>query len=194
LIEPINIEALRPVARALESVGASYYIGGSIASSYHGSGRSTVDIDIIADLRLEHVSRFVTMLEPNYYADDEMIGDAIRNRSSFNVIHKPTSYKIDLFAPGTRAFDRGTWQRVIRGTLPGEKTRDYPLASAEDTILSKLEWYRAAGEVSERQWKDVIGVMKVQQPILDRAYLHRWATELNVIDLLDRAWKEAETP
>ncbi len=66
------------------------------------------------------------------------------------------------------------------------------VASAEDTLLAKLEWYRMGGEVSERQWRDVLGALKVQAGALDLEYLHRWASELGVDDLLERALTQSE--
>lgn len=189
--EPVNIEALRPVAQALETLGIEYYIGGSIASSFHGRGRSTADIDIVASLRVNQIPEFVALLEESFYADAEMMDDAVRNQSSFNVIHRKTSYKIDIFLPSSGLFDRSVKKRLVRGQLPGEPGRDFPIASAEDTILSKLVWYRMGGESSNQQWSDVQGVLKVQGSRLDASYLRSWADDLGVLDLLERAQHDA---
>lgn len=86
-----------PLVDALEQLGVSYYIGGSVASSAHGLPRSTIDADIIADLRMEHIQPLVNMLKNRYYIDADMIRDAIRNRSEFNVIHFDTNLKVDIF-------------------------------------------------------------------------------------------------
>jgi hypothetical protein len=190
--QQLIIRALRPVVQAFDALNIEFYIGGSVASSYHGVGRSTLDVDLVADLSLEHVTPLIVRLGDEYYADADMIRDAIRGRSSFNLIHFPTSYKVDVFVMSRRPFEQSARQRIVRGTLPADSSRDYPLASAEDTILNKLEWFRSGGEVSERQWKDIIGVMKVQAGALDLEYLYRWAPELGVMDLLERAMKEAE--
>jgi hypothetical protein len=120
-----------------------------------------------------------------------MIKNAIRARSSFNLIHLPTSYKIDVFLPSARPFERSVRERVVRSRLPAIEDREVPIVSAEDIILNKLEWYRQGGEVSERQLSDVLGVMKVQAGSLDDAYLRRWAAQLGVSDLLERARREA---
>jgi hypothetical protein len=187
---PINIEALLPVADAFERLGIEYFIGGSIASSYHGIARSTIDIDIVANIESEHVDALAAQLESKYYVEPHTIYNAIRDRKSFNIIHFQTSYKVDIFIPGRRMIDWEARGRIVYGVLPGEPDRRFPIASAEDVILNKLKWYRAGGEVSERQWLDLIGVMKVQGDHLDGAYLDRWAAELGVADLLQRARDE----
>lgn len=186
--------ALAPVADALEALGVDYRVGGSVASSALGVGRSTLDIDLVADLPLRHVDAFVAHLGDAYYADGDMIRDAIRRRWSFNVIHLATMMKIDVFILKQRAFDRVAFARVTPSALDEQHDRVFPLTTAEDIILHKLEWYRLGDGVSERQWQDVLGVFRVQGAALDRAYLERWARELGVDDLLARACTEAQPP
>jgi hypothetical protein len=189
--EPIPIEALQRVADALRQLGVEYYIGGSIASVVHGIPRSTVDIDLVAEIRREHARPLAQALGEDFYAEEQMIRDAIARGGSFNLIHLPTMYKVDVFVARGRPFDRSARGRAAEHCpVPGDPRR-FPVASAEDVILSKLEWYRAGGEISERQWTDVIGVMKIQSNHLDWDYLRRWAAELEVADLLDRARREA---
>jgi hypothetical protein len=187
-----DLEALQPVADALTSLGVGYYIGGSAASSVHGFARSTLGIDIVADIRREHVDRLVSRLASTYYVDAGMIRQAIDTSQSISLIHLATMYKIDVFVMRNRPFDRLASTRAKPHPLSEASSRQFPMASPEDVILSKLEWYRAGGEVSERQWRDVIGVMRVQREVLNRDYLGRWAAELNVADLLHRAWREVE--
>ena len=169
------------------------YIGGSIASAYHGEPRSTIDVDLIADLPASAASPLVHLLGEDFYADSSMMIQAITSRTSFNLIHLPTMYKIDVFIPKHRPFDKSVRQRVVQAAAFEGDDRTYQIASVEDTVLSKLEWYKAGGERSERQWRDVVGVMQVQLHLLDQAYLERWAAELGVSDLLQRAWTEART-
>ncbi len=186
------IAALQSVADALGSLGVEFYIGGSIASAYHGQPRATIDVDIIADLGSGQAPRLVKLLGDDFYADTTMILQSITNRSSFNLIHLSTMYKIDVFIPKSRPFDQSVRQRTVKKALFVGDDREYRLASAEDTILSKLEWYRAGGEVSQRQWGDVAGVLQVQFHQLDLVYLRRWADELGVADLLERAWRQTK--
>ena len=184
------LAAITPVVEALEQLGAPYHIGGSVASSIYGILRATIDVDLVADLRLEQVRPLVKQLEAAYYIDEDMIRDAIRHRSSFAVIHLDTMLKVDVFLPKSRLFDQEELRRVQQEVL-AEGTRPFNVASPEGTILNKLEWYRMGGEVSDRQWNDILGVLKVQGTHLDMAYLQRWSASLNVTDLLEQALVDA---
>jgi hypothetical protein len=184
------LAAITPVVEALEQLGVQYHIGGSVASSIYGILRATFDVDLVADLRLGQVRPLVKQLEAAYYIDEDMIRDAIGHRSSFAVIHLNTMLKVDIFIPKSRLFDQEELRRVQQEVL-AEGTRPFNVASPEGTILNKLEWYRMGGEVSDRQWNDILGVLKVQGTHLDMAYLQRWAASLNVTDLLERALADA---
>ena len=187
------ITALQLVADAFDTLGVEFYIGGSIASAYHGEPRSTIDVDLVADLPASEAARLVHLLGEDFYADSSMMIQAITSRTSFNPIHLPTMYKIDVFIPKQRPFDKSVQQRVVQATAFEGDDRTYQIASVEDTVLSKLEWCRAGGEMSDRQWRDVVGVMQVQLHQLDQPYLEKWAAELAVSDLLQRAWTQART-
>ncbi len=189
--EPIAVTLL--VVDALDSLGVPYLIGGSLASAVHGVLRTTMDTDIVAELRPEDAELLACALGNAFYADVEAIRNAIRQHGSFNVIHLETMFKVDVFVRGSkkRPFDQVQFERRVLHVLSTEPERTAYIASAEDTILAKLEWYRRGGLVSERQWRDVQGVLKVQAGCLDLAYLRRWAAQLNVADLLERALQEA---
>jgi hypothetical protein len=184
------LAAITPIVEAFEQLGVPYHIGGSVASSVYGILRATIDADLVADLRIEHVRSLVMQLKSAYYIDEDMIRDAIRHRSSFNVIHLDTILKVDVFIPKSRLFDQEELQRKQQAVLL-EGMRPFNVASPEGTILNKLEWYRMGGEVSDRQWNDILGVLKVQGTNLDMIYLQRWAANLNVSDLLERALVDA---
>jgi hypothetical protein len=187
---PDILAAITPIVEALEELGIPYHIGGSVASSLYGLPRLTIDADLVADIRMKHVRPLVEQLETDYYIDEDMIRDAIRRQSSFNVIHQDTILKVDIFIPKSRLFDQEEL-RKIRQEVLSEGTRPFNIASPEGTILNKLEWYRMGGEVSDRQWNDILGVLKVQGTNLDIAYLRHWAANLNVTDLLERAFVDA---
>jgi hypothetical protein len=187
---PDILAAITPIVEALEELGIPYHIGGSVASSLYGLPRLTIDADLVADIRMKHVRPLVEQLETDYYIDEDMIRDAIRRQSSFNVIHQDTILKVDIFIPKSRLFDQEEL-RKIRQEVLSEGTRPFNIASPEWTILNKLEWYRMGGEVSDRQWNDILGVLKVQGTNLDIAYLRHWAADLKVTDLLERAFVDA---
>lgn len=187
---PEAVHVLMLVVDVFERLHIPYLVGGSIASALYGVARSTLDADIVADLQQEHVGELVKALGNDFYADDEMIRDAIRHHSSFNLIHLKTMFKVDVFIRKERPFDRIQFQRRVEQVFAADPPQKAFIATAEDVILAKLEWYRLGGEVSDRQWRDILGVLKVQAGRLDLGYLRQWSAVLNVSDLLQKALKE----
>jgi hypothetical protein len=185
------VEVTLKVTGEFEKLAVPYLIGGSLASTLYGMVRTTQDSDVIAEMRLEHLQPFVLALQDEFYVDEEMIAEAIQRNSSFNLIHRETMFKVDVFIPRPRPFLQSQLDRAQRQTFSLETEMSAKFASPEDTILSKLEWYRMGGEVSERQWRDIIGVLKTRAGELDLEYLRRWGTELHVGDLLERALRES---
>ncbi len=187
--EPIEV-TIR-VTDVLEKLGVPYIIGGSLASTLYGMVRTTQDSDVIAEMHAEHIEPFIAALQGEFFIDEDMIAEAVRRHSSFNIIHRETMFKVDVFIPQARPFQKSQFARAQRQTFELESKVSASFASAEDTILSKLEWYRMGGEVSERQWRDILGILKIRQGELDLDYLHKWANQLKVDDLLERALKES---
>ena len=185
------IEVTLKVTRVFEELGIPYLIGGSLASTLHGMVRTTQDSDIITEMRLEHIKVFVTSLQNEFFIDEEMIMDSIQHNTSFNIIHRDSMFKVDVFIPRPRPFQQSQLERAQRQVFDLETKVSAKFASAEDTILSKLEWYRMGGEVSDRQWRDILGVLKTRSGELELGYLRKWAMELKVSDLLERALKES---
>jgi hypothetical protein len=179
------------VTKTLEQLGIPYAVGGSLASSLHGIMRSTLDVDIVADMHLEHIQPLVAALSKEFYADDEMMRDSIEHQSSFNLIHYETAFKVDIFIRKSRPFDQKQLERRRPLVIATDPEQSVYVTSPEDIILAKLEWYRLGNEVSERQWRDVLGVLKTRAGELDLDYLHKWAKDLNVGDLLERALAES---
>ena len=186
--------ALRPVVSALEQLEVPYYVGGSVASGVLGEPRQTLDVDIVAALLARHVPLFAARLAGEYYVDEPMMLSAVEHQSSFNLIHLQTTVKVDVYISWRTEFAQSQFARRIRANLSTERPLEVYLASAEDTVLAKLDWYRQGGGVSDRQWRDVLGVLKVQAGALDRAYLGEWAVRLNLTDLLQRALEDAGLP
>ena len=185
------VEVTLKVTDVFEKLNVRYLIGGSLASTLYGMVRTTQDSDIVAEMQPEHLQPFVSALRDEFYVDEEMISDAIQRNSSFNIIHRESMFKVDVFIPLPRPFLQSQLARAQKQTFQFENQVSAKFASPEDTILSKLEWYRMGGEVSERQWRDILGVLKTRAGELDLAYLRKWAGELEVQDLFERALKEA---
>lgn len=183
--------ALEPVVDALEDLGVRYYVCGSLASSAHGVPRASIDADLVADLRLAHVEPLVARLQDAYYIDEGRVRSAILARRSFNAIHLATMFKIDAFVVKARPFDAQALDRALSKVLDDvPNARHFVVASPEDTVIAKLEWFRQGGETSDRQWADVVGVLKAAAG-LEYGHLSRWAGVLGVADLLERARQEA---
>lgn len=187
--EPIAITLL--VVQVLKDLDVPYAIGGSLASSWHGLSRTTFDSDIVAALESQHVQPFIARLRDAFYVDEGAMREAIARRRSFNLIHLQTMFKVDIFIPRNRRFDQMQLANRRPYLVADDPERTAYFASAEDTILAKLEWYRLGGEISDRQWQDVLGIVKAQGDRLDWAYLRKQASGLHVADLLERLAGEA---
>ena len=178
------------LAAHLDRLGIRYVAGGSLASSFHGEPRSTNDVDLVIALPPSGVDALVAALGELYYISAEAARQAARTGGVFNVIHLDTAVKADLFVAGADPFDA---ERIACGTreaLGESPTSFLRIDTAENTILRKLEWYRRGAEVSERQWRDVLGIIRAQGAHLDWTRLESWAPRLGVSDLLMRARRE----
>jgi hypothetical protein len=184
------IEVTLKVTAVFEQLGVPYLISGSLASTLYGMIRTTQDSDIVAEMQLEHLQPFILALQDEFYVDAEMIAESIQRHSSFNIIHRESMFKVDVFIPRPRPFLQSQLSRAQRQTFRFESEISARFASPEDTILAKLEWYRLGGEVSERQWRDILGILKTRAGELSLPYLQHWAAELNLTSLLERALKE----
>lgn len=185
-VDPIAVALA--VTRALDALGVIHTIGGSIASSLAGEPRSTIDIDVVAALRESDVPGLLSALSADFYADEEALRRAVRQRSSANLIHQATQLKVDLFVAGGTPLDEQQLRRRRAVEItPGRTLHVHP---PEDILLQKLRWYRKGGETSERQWRDILGIIRVQTQHLDRDYLRVNAPALGVADLLVRAFRE----
>jgi len=186
LPDPVAVAVI--VGSKLDELGVPYVVGGSFASSLHGEPRSTNDVDVVADLDQATVLLFVKSLGEAFYVDAPAATEAVRAGGSFNVVHIESAVKVDFFVAGTDPLDRERLRRRLAVSAADNQATLY-VDTAEDVVLRKLEWYRRGGETSERQWRDVVAVLRVQRQ-MDNEYLRRWADRLGIADLLVRALSE----
>jgi hypothetical protein len=173
------------VARAIETCGGEYFVGGSVASSLHGEPRATNDIDFVLSLPVGRVQAFADTLGTEFEVDVEMLRNALLRASTANVFYLPLVTKIDFFGRGYEPYDEMEFsRRQIFAVSPGETL---VVKSPEDTVLRKLVWYRSGGEVSDKQWRDIKSVLRVSGEAMDADYLKQWSERLGVEDLLARA-------
>ncbi|MEI6243714.1 MAG: hypothetical protein WCQ64_01605, partial [Acidobacteriota bacterium] len=156
------------VAQAIERCGLRYSVGGSLASTLQGEPRSTLDVDVLVELPADRVDALVQELGADFFVDHDSVARAVRQRTSVNIFHQPTSIKVDLFVAGGSTLERAQLQRRARVRVSGGELFVH---SPEDILLQKLWWYQLGGEASGRQWRDILGILKVQQGRLDMAFL-----------------------
>lgn len=177
-------EVIRSVTSAFRRHDIHYYITGSLASSVHGEFRATNDLDVVALLEPRHLPPLMADLAVEFIADLDQAKAALKGGSSFNLLHRDTILKVDVF-PCRTAFDREAMGRAVHITLPGLE-EPLRVSTKEDILLAKLSWYRLGGETSERQERDIASLVAFNRDELDLRYLTRWAGRLGVGDLLDR--------
>lgn len=185
--------ALEALVRALEGLHVRYLIGGSVASSSRGIPRATMDIDLLVQILPSQAVSLAKTLGGSWYVDAGFAQEAVERENAFNIIHMPSGHKFDIF-PAVSAFHVSELERAdIRNlSVEGGSVQCF-VATAEDSILAKLRWFRNGGETSERQWSDITGLLVVNRN-LDFAYLNSWAKQLGVTDLLERAVRMSQEP
>jgi hypothetical protein len=168
-----------------------FCLGGSWASTLHGQPRQTLDIDLIVEMRDLDVAPLLAALPPELYVNPAAVHEAVASHRSFSIIGPATGTKADCFVRGSAPFDQEEFARRRVREVSAQAGISVPVKSPEDSILRKLLWYRDDGRVSEHQWRDVLGVLAVNAGALDTGYLDRWAADLGITDLLERARGEA---
>lgn len=179
------------LASLCQQLGIRYLVGGSLASSLHGIPRATQDVDLVLEIGQDDVAAFVNSLRDDFYLDEETIRDAIDRRTSFNLIDLRSYFKADVFVARDDEPGRLQMARSHRYSLGDEPGQELVVASPEDVIAQKLYWFQLGDRVSERQWQDALGVLKVAGTRLDLEYLRRVSTLLGVAELLAGAAREA---
>jgi hypothetical protein len=188
--DPDAVDVALRVAAAVEKVGGQYFVGGSLASSMQGEPRATNDVDIVLGLPLGRIREFAEALGSDFEIDVDALRAALLNGSTCNIFFLPFLTKVDLFGVGATPYDEAEFARR-RPVIVREPDVQLVFKSAEDTVLRKLSWFRQGGEVSERQWRDVVQVLKLNAGTMEDDYLDRWADELEIDDLLVLAREQA---
>jgi len=183
---------LEQLTEVLDKLNIAYVIGGSMASSAYGAVRFTQDADITVEPVGLIAEKLFDVLKDDFYISKEAMFEALKNRSSFNVIHFATAFKIDIFIRAENEFQRQMLVRSRKMRL-GASNKEVSFVSPEDIILLKLDWYRQSEYASQRQWSDVQGVLAAQAALLDFEYLKNWAGKLGLTELLTRAISESQT-
>jgi hypothetical protein len=182
------IEIATDAGALLDALGVAWVIGGSIASSVHGEPRSTQDVDMVVALLARHVTPFAKAMGRDYYVDEDAMRVALAAGGSFNAVHFASAIKVDFFVAGDDPFEAERLRSRQRIAMPNAILY---VDTAEHTLLRKLESYRRGGEVSERQWRDVQAIARIQGDRLNREHLRLWAGRLGVTDLLERVMRDA---
>jgi hypothetical protein len=192
-MEPIDLmAAMLPAVRALDRLGVSSYLAGSIASSLHGMQQLAQDVDLVVDLPASSIAPLLTLIKPSYALDEDAMREAVLAGTSCSLIHLDTLLKVDVILPRPSAFETAMRPLVAAHTLD----ECYPpvrVASACEMILFKLQRYRhnersrSDGMRDDSEWNDILGMLKVQGSALDLVLLEQWA------DTLDGAetWRQA---
>ncbi len=188
----LPLSVLSQVTATLDHAGIRYVLVGSFASSIHGMYRSTADIDILADIKTEQIRPLFEALRNSFYVDEHAIREAVAHRRSFNAIHFDSVFKVDFFVPKFDDFAVAQLNRRELRRISPDRDEAVYVATAEDTILAKLQWYRAGNETSNTQWNDIVGVLATSKSNLDIEYLRAWAEKLELNDLLDKALAQVQ--
>ena len=189
LTDPISLAL--DVAAILDRLDIPYLIGGSVASTLMGEMRATEDVDIVVELTIEKVVPLLQSLQPRFYVSEDAVQDAIRFKRSFNLIDNESLGKVDIFILKDNPFPQIEFQRRRSQLVRQNPDQMLVLPTPEDIILQKLVWYRMTKNESQRQWRDVLGVLKLQGDRLDFDYLQKWGVELSLSDLLETAYTES---
>lgn len=197
-------EVLLRMTDVLEALGVLYCVGGSFASSAYGEPRATRDADILVALTTRHAAALVARLEPDFFVQLDALQDAIAlaptlrddplHRATVNLIHRASFFRIDLFVASGRPYEQAQFARRVPQTIAINPERYAYFVSPEDIVLIKLEWYRMAQGVLDRQWADVLAVLATQGNVLDMQYMREWAAKLALSELLEAASRGGSPP
>jgi hypothetical protein len=174
------------VAKILDGLAIPYALGGSLASSLFGEPRTTVDVDIAISVDAGSGEELIESLANLFYIPAAAAREAIAQHTSFNALDIDQGLKVDLFVLGDGLLDRMQIERRVRVLVPDNED-EICVTSMEVQVLRKLEWYRQGGGISDRQWRDVVGILRVNMDSLDLDDLRSAAESLDLSTELEEA-------
>jgi len=177
-----ELDLLKLVASRLDDAEIDYMISGSIALTFYGKPRMTRDIDIVIMIPMREVDQFVRLFEQDFYIDRDMVADAIRNQSMFNIIHLETVIKVDFIIRKNQEYRILEFNKRKKMKLEDQEVW---VVSLEDLIISKLYW--AKDSFSEMQIKDIVSLIDLD---LDMDYVEKWCDRLGLDLILRRVLDE----
>lgn len=181
------------MGRQFDELTIPYALGGSLASSLVGEPRSTVDIDIAIQLQGDDLDRLIDAVQPTFYVPLDSARRAAAQHGSFNIIHEAAAFKVDLFVLDTGPLDMGQIQRRVLVEVSADPPATLWVTAPEDQVLRKLDWYRSGGGVSDRQWRDVVAILRTNAGQLDDDYLLATAGLVGLEELVDQARAAAQS-
>lgn len=190
MIPPALSDAAVLASELFESLGIPHVIGGSVASTYYSEWRLTNDVDIAVDMRAGQIDTLVARGSDHFIIERSFVVEAVQNKRMFTMVSRRTFVKVDVYVRERVGFFDSQLKRARLASLRQSPRGEVWMQSREDLVLQKLSWYEEGGRASQQQWRDVKGVLKVWNDKLDEAYLHEWATKLDLIELLEAVRKE----
>lgn len=185
-----EIDLAVSLGEILDNLNIPYYLGGGLASSFWGERRQTEDADIAVILKPDKVEQLITALSTEFYVSENAIDDAMRGfTNTFNVIHTASVIKADIYPLQQNDFELSAMSRRIQVQLFSTNQTIY-IISPEDIILQKLRWYKIADNYFQKQWRDILGVLKARRKILDFDYLRLWSDLLKLTPEMEKALDE----
>ncbi len=180
-------ELMLKVTSDLDELSIPYFITGSCASMAYGEPRLTNDIDIVADIQRENIAFFLEHFPmPEFYISEDAVREAVAMHGQFNIIHPTSGLKVDIIVRKESEFGDSEFER--RRTLQLSEGKRADFASPEDVILMKMEYYRMGG--SEKHLRDITGMLKISEDLIDREYISLWVERLQLGDIWEAVLKK----